>query len=262
MATKLVIETVGEGACFILKRTNAETGKVSDAETLHSEKPIDDQAIGKVLFADFKAAPSRRIAWLSMLAQVFKNPKLDGYKGKGNRKTGKLAKEIKAAIREAEGEYLRGLVKAGHVKLKAGDNPEQVFQEFATAIREDKNYSNAKNHVTRYFAFVGAYNATQSGYLVPVPVMQEQVKAVLEVPDADNTVSGMLDAIKVAMDKSTIASDDAIDSLARAKALVITLEGIVQHYAEMRTAVGSGIGAAADAAVAKAKTAETEDALM
>ena len=38
MVTKMVIETVGEGACFILKRTNAETGKVSDAETLHSNR--------------------------------------------------------------------------------------------------------------------------------------------------------------------------------------------------------------------------------
>lgn len=261
MATKMVIETVGEGACFILKRTNAETGKVSDAETLHSEKPIDDQAIGKVLFADFKAAPSRRVAWLSMLAQVFKNPKLDGYKGKGDRKTGKLAKEIKAAIREAEGEYLRTLVKAGHVKLKAGDNPEQTFQEFATSIREDKNYSNAKNHVTRYFAFVGAYNATQSGFLVPVPVMQEQVKAVLEVPEADNSVAGMLDAIKAHMDKGTIDSNDAIDSLARAKMLVATLDGIVQHYAELRTNAGTSVGAAASAAIDKAK-AEPEPSLM
>ncbi len=261
MTIKMVIETVGEGACFILKRTNAETGKVSDAETLHSEKPIDDKAIGKVLFADFKAAPSRRVAWLSMLAQVFKNPKLDGYKGKGDRKTGKLAKEIKAAIREAEGEYLRGLVKAGFVKLKASDNPEQTFQEFATSIREDKNYSNAKNHVTRYFAFVGAYNATQSGYLVPVPVMQEQVKAVLEVPEADNSVAGMLDAIKAHMDKGTIDSADAVDSLARAKMLVATLEGIVQHYAELRTNAGTNVGAAASAAIDKAK-AEPEPALM
>lgn len=251
MANKTEMEIVGDGAAWIVKKVNAETGKVSDAETYHASKPADDRQIGGILMQEFKHFGTRRDAWQSMMSVIFASPRLAGYMGTGNTGqarpgetyaggdgVGKISRELKNAVLDAEKEYLRGLVEHKHVKLKIeqGSNEEQAFQQFASSVNNDKNYSNLKSTVIRFFHFCGQLPVTESGYLVPVPVMQARIAETLVRKEPDNTVAGKLRAIKELMDKGTIAAEDAIDSLAYAKELVATLEGITNYYAEMATA--------------------------
>lgn len=237
MGSKTEMEMVADGAGWIVKKINSETGKVSDAETYHASKPASEASIGGILMQEFKHSGTRRDAWQSMMAAIFKNPRLDGYRGTGDVAVGKIARELKNAVLDAEKEYLRALVEHKHVKLKVenGSNEEQAFQQFASSVNNDKNYSNLKSTIIRFFHFCGSLPITESGYLIPVPVMQARIAEVMVRKEPDNTVAGKLRAIKELMDKGTISAEDAIDSLALAKALVDTLAGNVQYYAEMAT---------------------------
>lgn len=242
MGSKTEMEMVADGAGWIVKKINSETGKVSDAETYHASKPADERAIGGILMQEFKHSGTRRDAWQSMMSAIFKNPRLDGYRGSGDVASGKIARELKNAVLDAEKEYLRHLVQNKHVKLKieSGSNEEQAFQQFASSVNNDKNYSNLKSTVIRFFHFCGSLPITESGYLIPVPVMQARIAEVMVKKESDNSVRAKLKAIVELMDKGTIDADDAIDSLAIAKNLVLTLDGIVNYYAELATAKRAG----------------------
>lgn len=260
MPQSKAIEAVGNDT-WILKVLDKD-GKSTSAETFKGDKAADAKSIGSLLVSEFKRDGSRRNAWQSMLASVFKLPMLDGYRGTGDRTTGKTSKEFKAAIRSAEESYLREMVKEGHIKLAKSDNPEDTFQQFATQVREDKNYSNLKSTVSKYFAFVGANCVTQADILIPVAIMQAQIQSVLDIKKEPDTVRAKLAEIKAFMDKGTIESDDAIDSLAAARALVETLDGIVKHYAELRTNASIGPGSVVQSAVVAIAKAKEEPALV
>lgn len=269
MSSKTEMEMVADGAGWIVKKINQETGKVSDAETYHASKPSDERAIGGILMQEFKHSGTRRDAWQSMMSVIFANPRLDGYRGTGDASSGKIAKELKNAVLDAEKAYLRGLVEHKHVKLKieSGSNEEQAFQQFASSVNNDKNYSNLKSTVIRFFHFCGRLPITESGYLIPVPVMQATIAEIMVKQAPDNSVRAKLKAIVELMDKGTIDADDAIDSLAIAKNLVMTLEGITNYYAELATAKRAGpaahsmgdVAAQGEAAI-KAIMQETETA--
>lgn len=255
MGSKTEMEMVADGAGWIVKKINSETGKVSDAETYHASKPADDRAIGGMLTQEVRIKDTRRDIWQSMLGRVFQNARLDGYKGTGHTGQakpgqtavggdgiGKISKELKNAVQDAETAYLRELVEQKHIKIKVekDQNAEHAFQSFVSDVRSDKNYSNLKTTVIRFFHFCGRLPITESGYLIPVPVMQAQLAETMVRKESDNSVRAKLKAIVEQMDKGTIDADDAIDSLAIAKNLVLTLEGITNYYAELATAKRAG----------------------
>lgn len=242
MGSKTEMEMIAEGSAWIVKKINSETGKVSDAETYHASKPADDRAIGGMLTQEARIKDTRRDIWQSMLGRVFQNVRLDGYKGTGDVASGKIAKELKNAVQDAETAYLRELVEQKHIKIKAekDQNAEHAFQSFVSDVRSDKNYSNLKTTVIRFFHFCGSLPITESGYLIPVPVLQARIAEVMVKKEADNSVRAKLKAIVALMDKGTIDADDAMDSLAIAKNLVATLEGVTNYYAELATAKRAG----------------------
>ncbi len=213
---------------------NDKTGAVADAVEIQCSKMLDNRAMGQIISQVVKSAGSRRDAWLTFLAGVFQSSRLDGFKGTGDRSTGKVSKEFKSAVRDAETDHLRALVADGSIKLGKGE-PEAMLQAFASELREDKNYSNVKVTANRYFALVGANVFTGAGYLIPVEVMKEQIAEVCDKVAIDNSVSAKLKALVEPLSVSTIDGPDAIDSLFHAKALVAKLEGIVSHYAELAT---------------------------
>ena len=235
------IEIAGDANnIFILRTKDSMSGKVKEAETFTGVKPMKEQEVGAILQQDYKLQGNRRLAWLTMLAEVMGNPRLANYKGKGDVKQGKTSPEFRAAVRESEGEYLRKLVKDGAVKLHVGkdENPDAVFQKFATETREDKNYSNVKATVMKYFAFVGASPATKSGYLVPVPVMATEVQNVLDAnkEPADTSIAAQIRAIQEDLDKrENVNPDEVAKALPYAKHLAATLQGILDHFAELAT---------------------------
>lgn len=262
------LEIVGDdGNVFILKATEVSTGKVRDAQTYHGEKPLKPEQVGATLVQEFKAQGTLRAARQSLLGMVMQWPTLEGYKGKGDVKAGSTSKEFKAAVRSAEESVLRELVKKGHMKVPAiadkddkdYGNEEAAFQRFATSIREDKNYSNVKATVMKYFAFVGAAPITKSGYLVPVPVMQAEVQRVLDAnkEPTDSSFAGKLRALADQLEKETISLEDASKAAPIARMLYSTLEGIVNHYKEMAEHAAESVSAQAqkitEAAKAKAE---------
>ena len=219
---------------YIIQNVDAKTGKVSDQVTLNASKCLEPKAMGQIIGQTIKTAGSRRDAWLSFLSVVFSSPRLDGFKGQGDKKSGKVSKEFKAAVRDAEGDTIRAMVGDGSIKLGKGE-AEAKLQEFLSEVRADKNYSNVKVTASRYFAMVGANVVTKSGYLVPVEVMQAQIAEVVDKDPEDKSISAKLRAIEELMSKDTIDSTDAIDSLAAVKRMLSTLEGVVSKYAELAT---------------------------
>ena len=252
---------IGAAGAFQIVQIDAKTGKTSDAVTIQASKALDHKALGQIVSAVVKSAGTRRDAWLSLLGLVFVSPRLDGFKGQGDRATGKVSKEFKAAVRDAEGDTIRMLVAEGAIKLAKGE-PEKVTQEFLSELREDKNYSNVKVTANRYFALVGANVVTAEGYLMPVEVMQAQIAAVVDKEPEDNSIAAKLRGVMESMSKDTIDSADAIDSLSLCRTLMATLQGIVTEYASIRTNAGvapvgvtpKGIVAQAAAVLDKAST--------
>jgi hypothetical protein len=226
--------TITSDNSWVIKSVDAKTGKVSDAVEIVGSKALESKQVGQIVGATVKAAGSRRDAWLTLLSFVFRDKRLDGFKGTGDRSTGKVSKEYKAAVRDAEGSTIRAMVEAGDIKLGKGE-PEQILQAFLSELREDKNYSNAKVTANRYFNLVGSNVVTESGYLIPVEVMKEQINLVVDKEPEDTSIASKLKAIVELMSKGTIDAADAIDSLHHAKQLVATLEGNVRYYAELAT---------------------------
>ncbi len=250
------IEMVAEGQ-FRLTKTDDKTGKVLDSVVEHADKAMAGAALGQILSHTVKGASTRRAAFCSFLGLVYASPRLDGFKGTGDRDTGKLSVEFKAAVRDVESDVVKALIAEGSVKLPKTGNPEENMQAFLSGLRDDKNYSNAKNTTNKFFALCGASCVTQSGFVVPVPVMAAQIADVVERLAPDNSVSAKLRAIVEFMGKGTIAADDTIDSLSLAKNLVLTLEGIANHYAEMATTARGNVEKTAGEAIAKASATPT-----
>lgn len=243
---------------FQLVKKNDKTGRVSDAEKIQADKVLEPSAIGSVIGQQVKTHGAVRLGWLSFLSLVLASPRLDGFKGTADRATGKVSNEFKAAVRDAESDAVRQLVTDNAIKLPVvkGDNDELRLQRFLSTLRDDKNYSNAKVTANKYFALVGHNVVTDGGYIVPVPVMQAAIAAIVDKVETDKSVAGKLKAIEDFMADSTISAEDAVDSLAVLNRLLTTMVGINRNYAEMATAVRSNpelpVDAAASAALAKA----------
>lgn len=244
------INVLADGS-FQIINTNDKTGKVDDAVTFKAEPALAHKALGQVLGQTVKTAGTFRAAACSFLALVYAQPRLDGYKGKGDRETGALSKEFKGSVRDAEAAVVAQLIEEGCIKLPKGNQEEQM-QAFLSGLRDDKNYSNAKNTTNKYFALVGQNCVNGHGVLVPVPVMQAEIANVVKRKEVDNSFAAMLRAVVDKMDGGTIDETDAVDSLALARLLFQTLDGIVNGIAADATAARSGVDVAANAAIEKA----------
>jgi len=249
------IDVIADGQ-FRLTKTDNKTGKVTDSVVEHADRALSGQQLGTILSHTIKSAGTRRAAFCSFLGMLYANPRLDGFKGTGDKETGKLSAEFKAAVRDVESDVVKALVADGSVKLPKTGNPEENMQAFLSGLRDDKNYSNAKNTTNKYFAICGMSCVTESGFVVPVPVMQAQLADAIERVAPDNTVSAKLRGIVEFMDAGTIDAVDCIDSLHLAKELVKSLERTAQYYAELATAQrgNKDIMGATQAALEAAKT--------
>lgn len=248
---KTEIGIVEEGV-WSLTKIDEKTGKVMDATLEKAASAMNNHDIGQIIGATVKSSVSRREAFCSFLGLVYASPRLDGFKGTADKTTGKVSSDFAAAVRDVESSVVKELVDKGDIKLPKGGNPEEVFQSFMSGLRADKNYSNVKVTCNRYFALCGANVVTQSGFIVPVPVMQAALASAVARAPVDHSVASKLKGVKETMDKITIDTDDAIDSLALARELVRTLEGFVNHYAELVTAARTGVAVQAEAVIAKA----------
>ncbi len=254
--------TTTAAGVYTLTKTDDKTGKVKDAEVITATPVMDEKAVGVAIAVTVKTAGNIRNAFCSFLGMLYTSQRLDGFKGTGDKTTGALSKEFKAAVRDVESELVRAMVDHGTLKLpkeKAeGDveeHKEKQIQTFLTNLRDDKNYSNAKNTTNRYFALVGANCVSQAGFLVPFPVMQAEIAQAVHRETPDNSIAAKLRAVKEAMDKTTMDEADIMGSLAVARDMFATLDGMANEIARKRTELGAKVSpdVAASAVVEKAK---------
>ena len=229
---KIEIQPSKDETLYVVTVTS-DKGAVK-SESYHAEHAMDHKAVGRMLATNVKTHGAQRLAALSFLGLVYSQPNLDGFAGLGDKTTGKASNEFKSAVRDAETSAVKALVAEGAIKLP-GKGGEPELQEFLAVLRDDKNYSNAKVTTNKYFAFCGAGPVTKGGYVVPVPVMQARIRDALPTPEKDDTIAARLREIMDKMDKITISTEDAIDSLSICRGLLMTLEGIVNKNDEIAT---------------------------
>lgn len=245
------IKALDNGEYQIVK-TNSTDGKIKDAVTIVAVEAQDEKTIGRLLMENVKKDGTYRAAHQSLLGMVLASPRMDGFRGTGDKVTGKTSKEFKAAVRDAETNTIEEMVKTGSIRLAKSDNVQLALQEFLSCLRDNKNYSNIKSYCSQYYAICGHLPVTKSGRLVPQPVMVEEIKAAIHKEPVDKSIAGRLQGVIDALKGVTIDAEDAIKSLARAQELVAQLSPIVDDYAEKATVVRGNIAAAAKAVIASA----------
>lgn len=255
------IETLRAGNIFQVQKVDEKTGKVSDVEKYEGEQALSDKQTASAIAQAVKNTPNMRRAWLSFLAIVWNNPKLDGYRGTGDVKSGKLSKELKSSVRTAEELCVQAMVQNGMLKLPKASSDEAALQGFLSVIRDDKNYSNAKNLVNRYMAFVGG-PLVEGEMLTPAPYMQARIKEVLDAnaEEAEDTLPPVAALIAKAQQKfaelENFGADDAAECLPRLRRLLHDIEhvaaGMAQKATEVRGNAALNIAASAKDVVEQA----------
>jgi hypothetical protein len=253
--TLLNIAMIGEGSSFKLERVTPN-GAIQEAQVFEAEKLMKPEAVATALGVEVKSQTNRRTMWQSLLGIVFADPLLDGYKGKGDKVTGKVAKEAKNSIRTAEEKVLRAMVDKGHIKLHVNkdDNAEKIFQRFCTDVREDKNYSNMKARVTKYFCVVGSSPVTKNGYLVPSAIMDAEIQKLLSAtPAPKTTLADRINEIAADFGKETNPDlKTVLEAAQAAKMLYSTLEGTLTHMQDLLAHTAAAGGANVEDASQKA----------
>lgn len=248
-----------ESGDFVVVKTNTTTGKVSATDTYKAEKITDEKTIGRVFSNEFKATDSKRVAALSMLVHILKDRRLEGYRGKSNPCT-QLGKDLKESMRDAEKSYWAGLRDSGALTIKAkqGETPESAFQSFCTMMRDEASYKNARSWALQYFGYCGAMPCTDSGYLVPVPVMQAAIGNSKQVPKNDTTIAGILEGVRLTLsDRKENPTGETLNrAWAACREIMATLEGLKREADELARASRMGLGVTDTVRQALAKVAE------
>lgn len=231
------------------------TDAKGNVTNIAADAPMSEAQIGSILGTSVRTAGSYRLAALSFLRWVYSHPAMDGYRfGEANAADlaeGKVSNLYKQAVRKAEDGVVSLMVSEGTLKLPKGAKDNKAMDEFLSGLRADSNYSNAKNTTNKYVAFV-APNVLDAGFIVPIEIQRARLVDALPKKESDKSFAAMFKAIEEKMNGGTIDEDDAVDSLAIARSLFQTLEGIVSQMAITRTEALNGVDVAANAAIAKA----------
>ncbi len=254
------VESLKDGAEFKLTTVNKD-GKIGDSITVKADKAFDLSQLGRKLAGEFSdgAVTTRRVMLLTLLSQVFSSPRLDGFRGKGDKTTGKSPNEMKLAVRDAEGTFMAAMIAEGKLKLPAHNlGPEAALQDFLKKLRDDPHYSRLKVTVGKYYAFVGQINATPSGFLIPVPVMEEQIRACLDIKPVDTSPAGVLNGLLPRLTPDAMDSESVKAAIGAAKTIVATLEKLDTYFRELANHAAGTSGEKGDGAmdvIQKAKRA-------
>lgn len=271
------VSITSKGDLFTVTTTKAD-GSVAKSEAFAAESALNIADMGKGLSREFSDnnIVRRRTLILSTLATIFGSTSLDSFMGKGDCTTGKLPDHFKAGVRDAEKTIAIQLVEAGHLKLPVhkfdtvGKLPEQAIQSWLSMLRDDPGYSKAKSVVSRYFCLVGSRNITESGLLIPVPVMEAHIRDVVKKTEVEDSYGSRLAAILAAINADKKATAETIGPcLHPLKEMLSVCENLMRQFAELANAARGtsgekGLGAqeivqgAADA-IAQAQSRKDEE---
>lgn len=250
----------GSAGQFKIERTD-KAGKVT-SDSFEGNKMLEVAQTVRLVTGAVKGQQTMSDAWQSLIVRVLSDKGLDGYKGKGDKETGKTSTTFKDQIRKSEDAYFDQLALD-----KVPGIPQDVEKrnEMVRAMRNDNNYSNIRSTCAKYFAFIGAIPATESGYLIPRPVMLAQIAGVLNIKPEDTSLKGRIDALV-----PEVKSNDDIKALkaamVSAQHLIAQLQLRIDHHAEVATnaahkmPVNAGdVPSTASELIGKAKRASRKD---
>jgi len=213
---------------------NVKTNKAEKLELFDAMADID--AI-RVINSEIKGRDSASKASVSLLSHLLNNPRLDGYKGTTPLNEA-IPKELKAAIREIETEYLKPIFTAplADKGMKPG-TIETQWQAFATGLREGGSYANTKSRVMAYFSHLGKLPIADNGKCLTVAALDKILQNAKEQeakPTINEGIAGKLVKLSLEIDNRTEKTElgDNVTAIAALKSMLATYEGRV-----IRTAV-------------------------
>lgn len=207
-------------------------------ETVQGETALDANASIRAIVNATKSHGALQNAYSVFLHHVLNRPLCDGgVRGKGDVTTGKLDKNMRAYIRQAEVAYINECHTAG---IKGIPSDEAARIALAESIRNDGNYSNIKNTIVKYYAFCGKLPMTGAGILVPKQVMQAEVSAALNITPEDDSIYGQLLSIKRELDAGTLEESMSRKCEPLARELVSVFKALCAHYDELTTNAATG----------------------
>jgi hypothetical protein len=180
----------GENGAFSVERTD-KSGKVK-SDPFNGNRVLETAQCVRLVVGAVKGQQTMSDAWQSLIVAIFNMPLLDGYRGKGDKTTGKTPNTFKDAIRKAEDAYFDQLALD---KVPGIPSDPEKRLELVKQMRNDNNYSNIRSTCAKYYAFVGALPATSAGYLIPRPVMLAHIQTVLNVQPEDTSAAGRINAL-------------------------------------------------------------------
>lgn len=248
----------GDNGVFKIERTD-KAGKVS-AQVENGNVMLEVAQCVRLVTGAIKGQQTMSDAWQSLIVRILDSRGLDEYRGAGDRETGKTSTTFKDAIRKAEDAYFDQLA---HDKVAGIPVSAEKRNEMVKAMRNDNNYSNIRSTCAKYFAFVGALPVTQSGYLIPRPIMLEQIKGVLNVKPEDTSLRGRIVAMlpeveSCSDDKELKAAIVAMnDLLAKAKARIDHIAEVATNAMQHLPPTAGSTPTIASEAIGKAKRAKT-----
>ena len=215
--------------------------KNNKAEKLALCEVIEDIEAIRVVNAEIKGRSSVSHATVSLLAHLLNNARLDDYKGT-TPANAPVPKELKAAIRDLETEYLKPIFSKPLVDK--GNKPatvEKAWQDFATGLREGGGYANAKSRVVSYFAICGQLPIAPNGKLLTVAAIDKllaNAKAMV-APVVDSGIAGKLVALSLEIENRTEKTPlgELPDAIAALKSMLATYEGLYSEQLERMTSL-------------------------
>lgn len=244
---------------------NTKTNKAEKLELFDAMADID--AI-RVVNGEIKARDSVSKASVSLLSHLLDNARLDGYKGTCPLNEA-IPKELKAAIREIETEYLKPIFTAPLAEkgMKPG-TIEAQWQSFATGLREGGSYANTKSRVMAYFSHLGQLPITDNGKCLTVASIDKILQNAKEQagkPAVNEGIAGKLVKLSHEIDNRTEKTElgDNVTAIAALKSMLATYEGLYREQLERMTELkgNPALTEQANAALAKAASVPTEESL-
>jgi len=229
------VTQANNGALWLITKS----GKTGDSTVkIDAEEVLTREKAAHFLKAEAKNESTARRAWQTILAEIMMQDKVGTWLGKGDPKLSTLTKDFKSSLRDAESAYVRALFSDGILKARSKESEESEIQAMIGRLREDKNYSNIKNLVSRYFFCLGKRCKVDS-FLIPAPVMMAELSDAKEKPSADTSVAGQLrDILKLIKNDDgsvDMKQDEVAASLPVALDIVKQLTAYKDYYSALET---------------------------
>lgn len=250
--SKFAVTIGSDNVVFIDKNDKADTVVLTEKmESLEAVRAIDKENQARV---------NASAGAISLLNEMLKDPRFDGYKGTCEA-NGHVSSELKKALLEKEAEFIKPIFCAPLIakggKVSTIDNQ---WIKYAAEMRAG-SYAQAKSVVTKFFNVCGQLPETSGGKLLPVRAMMKMIENIEKPKTESEGIAGKL--VKLSLE--TVSADagklgDFSTAIAALKSMLTTYEGLYRESLEKLTETigNTDLSAVSDAAIQSANLSARE----